>query len=76
VYLKDGTFDDSDETYINKLNQSTINFIKKQKGVISSNVKLKSANKTKIFKLENNSQNKEIMKNNKIICIAKIGGNI
>ena len=76
VYLKDGTFDDSDETYINKLNQSTINFIKKQKGVISSNVKLKSANKTKIFKLENNSQNKEIMKNNKINCIAKIGGNI
>ena len=62
MYLKDGTFDDSDETYINKLNQSTINFINNQKGVISSNVKLKSANKKKIFKLENNIENKEIMR--------------
>ena len=68
MYLKDGTFDDCDETYINKLNQSTINFIKNQKGVISSNVKLKSANKKKICKLENNLENKEIMRNNKINC--------
>ena len=60
MYLKDGTFDDCDETYINKLNQSTINFIQNQKGVISSNIKLKSANKKKIFKLDNNLENKKI----------------
>ena len=76
IYLSDGTFDDSDETYINKLNESTINFIKKQKGVISSNVKLKSANKNKIFKLENNLENKENMKNNKIRCLIGYGGKI
>lgn len=76
LYLSDGTFDDSDETYINKLNESTINFIKKQKGVISSNVKLKSANKNKIFKLENNLENKENMKNNKIMCLIGNGGKI
>ena len=76
IYLSDGTFDDSDETYINKLNESTINFIKKQKGVISSNVKLKSANKNKIFKLENNLENKENMKNNKIKCLIGNGGKI
>ena len=69
VYLKDGTFDDCDETYINKLNQSTINFIKNQKGAIPSNVKLKSANKNKIFKLENNLENKENMRDNKINCM-------
>ena len=76
IYLSDGTFDDSDETYINKLNESTINFIKKQKGVISSNVKLKSENKNKIFKLENNLENKENMKNNKIRCLIGYGGKI
>ena len=69
VYLKDGTFDDCDETYINKLNQSTINFIKNQKGAIPSNIKLKSANKNKIFKLENNLENKENMRDNKINCM-------
>ena len=35
-FKEDGSFDDCDDTYINKLNNSTINFIKRQKGVISS----------------------------------------
>ena len=66
VFLPDGTFDDSDEAYINKLNQATISFIKRQKGVNSSNVKLKSANKGKNCKLENDNEYKEIIKENKI----------
>ena len=74
VYLSDGTFDDSDETYINKLNESTINFIKRQKGVISSNIKLKSANKQKLYKLEKTLANKENMNDNIIKCLVHNGG--
>ena len=74
VYLSDGTFDDSDETYINKLNESTINFIKRQKGVISSNIKLKSANKQKLYKLEKTHENKENMNDNIIKCLVHNGG--
>ena len=44
-YLPDGSFDDRDDTYLNKLNKSTVNFIKNQKGAISSNVNFKSYNK-------------------------------
>ena len=77
VILSDGTFDDSDETYINKLNPNTISFIKRQKGVISSNVKLKSANKRKNCKLENKNQEyKEIIKDNKINRLINNGGNM
>ena len=76
VFLPDGTFDDSDEAYINKLNQATINFIKRQKGVNSSNVKLKSANKGKNCKLENDSEYKEIIRENKIRSLVDNGGNI
>lgn len=49
-FKEDGSFDDCDDTYINKLNNSTINFIKRQKGVISSNIKLKSTNKKNDYK--------------------------
>ena len=59
IILQDGTVDDSDEGYINKLDKATINFIKKQKGVISSNIKLQSANKKKNFKLGNDIVDKE-----------------
>ena len=76
VFLPDGTFDDSDEAYINKLNQETVNFIKRQKGVNSSNVKLKSANKGKNCKLENDSEYKEIIRENKIRSLVDNGGNI
>jgi len=76
VYLPDGTLDDSDEAYINKLNQATINFIKRQKGVNSSNVKLKSANKGKNCKLENDNEYKEIIRENKIRSLVDNGGNI
>jgi hypothetical protein len=76
VLLPDGTIDDSDEAYINKLNQATINFIKRQKGLNSSNVKLKSANKGKNCKLENVSEYKEIIKENKIRSLVDNGGNI
>ncbi len=76
VFLPDGTFDDSDEAYINKLNQETVNFIKRQKGVNSSNVKLKSANKGKNCKLENVSEYKEIIRENKIRSLMDNGGNI
>ena len=76
VLLPDGTIDDSDEAYINKLNQATINFIKRQKGVNSSNVKLKSANKGKNCKLENDNEYKEIIRENKIRSLVDNGGNI
>ena len=76
VFLPDGTFDDSDEAYINKLNQETVNFIKRQKGVNSSNVKLKSANKGKNCKLENDNEYKEIIRENKIRTLIDNGGNI
>ena len=76
VLLPDGTIDDSDEAYINKLNQATINFIKRQKGLNSSNVKLKSANKGKNCKLENDNEYKEIIRENKIRSLADNGGNI
>jgi len=76
VFLPDGTIDDSDEAYINKLNQATINFIKRQKGVNSSNVKLKSANKGKNCKLENDNEYKEIIRENKIRSLVDNGGNI
>ena len=76
VLLPDGTIDDSDEAYINKLNQATINFIKRQKGVNSSNVKLKSANKGKNCKLENDSEYKEIIRENKNRSLVDNGGNI
>ena len=66
VFLPDGTFDDSDDAYLNKLNQASINIIKKQKGVNSSNVKLRSAKKNKNFKLENEKEYKDIIKENKI----------
>ena len=76
VLLPDGTIDDSDEAYINKLNQATINFIKRQKGLNSSNVKLKSANKGKNCKLENDNEYKEIIRENKIRSLVDNGGNI
>ena len=76
VLLPDGTIDDSDEAYINKLNQATINFIKRQKGLNSSNVKLKSANKGKNCKLENDNEYKEIIRENKIRSLVNNGGNI
>ena len=76
VILPDGTFDDCDETYINKLNQATVNFIKRQKGVNSSNVKLKSANKRKNCKLENDKEYKEVLKENKIKSLIDNGGNM
>ena len=76
VLLPDGTIDDSDEAYINKLNQATINFIKRQKGVNSSNVKLKSANKGKNCKLENDNEYKEIIRENKIRSLVDNGENI
>ena len=72
VYLSDGTFDDSDETYINKLNEHTINFINRQKGASSSNVKLKSAKKN--CKLEDNKKTREINRENKIRALVDNGG--
>ena len=66
VFLPDGTFDDSDDAYLNKLNQASINIIKQQKGANSSNVKLKSAKKNKNFKPENEKEYKDIIKENKI----------
>ena len=63
-FLPDGNFDDTDDVYLNKLNNSTVNFIKSQKEFISSNIKLKSTNKKKlkiisknIVKYENNKWN-------------------
>ena len=65
-FLPDGSFDDTDDVYLNKLNKSTVNFIKSQKEFISSNIKLKSANKKKLYninediaKFENNILNEE-----------------
>ena len=67
-FLPDGSFDDSDDTYLNKLNKSTVNFIKNQKGDAASNVNLKSTNKKyyKIYedidniKIELNDENKSM----------------
>lgn len=60
-FLHNGSFDQSDDVYFSKLNKSTYNFIKSQKEVNSSNVKLKSTNKKKLYKLifddEDNNNN-------------------
>ena len=40
-FLPDGSLDYRDEVYFNKLNKSTANLIKRQKGILSSNVVLK-----------------------------------
>ena len=65
-FLPDGNFDDTDDVYLNKLNKSTVNFIKSQKEFISSNIKLKSTNKKKLYNIskdimrfENNKTNEE-----------------
>lgn len=50
-FLPNGNFDDTDDTYLNKLNKSTINFIKSQKEFISSNIKLKSTNKKNLYNI-------------------------
>ena len=50
-FLPDGRFDDSDDVYFKKLNKSTYNFIKNQKGAISSNIKLHTTNKKKFYKM-------------------------
>ena len=76
VFLSDGTLDESDDAYLNKLNEASINIIKKQKGVNSSNIKLKSANKRKNFKLENEKEYQDIIKENKIQRLIDINGNI
>ena len=76
AFLSDGTLDESDDAYLNKLNEASINIIKKQKGVNSSNIKLKSANKRKNFKLENEKEYQDIIKENKIQRLIEINGNI
>ena len=58
-FLPDGSFDDSDDTYLNKLNKSTVNFIKNQKGDAASNVNLKSTNK-KYYKIYEDIDNIKI----------------
>lgn len=65
-FLPDGNVDDTDDVYLNKLNKSTVNFIKSQKEFISSNIKLKSTNKKKMYiirkdivNFENNKCNEE-----------------
>ena len=73
-FLPDGSFDDSDDTYLNKLNKSTVNFIKNQKGDAASNVNLKSTNKKyyKIYedinniKIDLNDENKSMNVINKM----------
>lgn len=59
-FLPDGTFDDRDDTYLNKLNKSTVNFIKMQKDINSSNIKLKSTYKKKNYKIFNETENDKI----------------
>ena len=66
-FFPDGNINDTDDVYLNKLNKSTVNFIKSQKEFISSNIKLKSANKKKLYiistdinKFENNKFNEVI----------------
>ena len=85
-YLSDGSLDESDDVYLNKLNKSAASFIKRQKEFINSNIKLKSNNKIKagkiIIEVENkkkniNDENKaqDILKN-KEICIQNKQENI
>ena len=76
VFLSDGTLDESDDAYLNKLNEASINIIKKQKGINSSNIKLKSANKRKNFKLENEKEYQDVIKDNQIQRLIEINGNI
>ena len=64
-YLPDGKFDESDDTYLNKLNKFTVNFIKNQKGAISSNVNLTSTIKKKNYKIYEDIQNIKIDLNDK-----------
>ena len=40
-FLPDSSFNYRDDVYFNKLNKSTANLIKRQKGILSSNVVLK-----------------------------------
>ena len=63
-FLPDGSLDDSDDTYLNKLNKSTVNFIKNQKGAFSSNVHLTSTNKKKNYKINEDIRNIKIDLNN------------
>lgn len=63
-FLPDGSFDDSDDTYFNKLNKSTVNFIKKQKDAISSCVNLKSTNKKKNYPIYDEVRKIKIVLNN------------
>ena len=63
-FLPDGSFDDTEDVYLNKLNKSTVNFIKSPKEFISLNIKPKSAKNLKIskdiiMKFENNKMNEE-----------------
>ena len=75
-FLIDGSFDDSDDVYFNKLNKSAANFIKNQK--VSSNIKLNSISKRKKFivsgddelilkDLNENNNLEDFSKNNEII---------
>ena len=56
-YLSNGTLDESDDTYLDKLNKSVVNFIKREKGINSSNIKLKSTIKIKPQKIVINKEN-------------------
>ena len=56
-YLFNGTLDESDDTYLDKLNKSVVNFIKREKGINSSNIKLKSTIKIKPQKIVINKEN-------------------
>jgi hypothetical protein len=73
-FLPDGNLDNSDDVYFKKLNKSTYNFIQNQKGVSSSNIKIRSTNKKKITKMifdignenEDNIKHINIIKDNDI----------
>ena len=56
-YLSNGILDESDDTYLDKLNKSVVNFFKREKGINTSNIKLKSTIKIKPQKIVINKEN-------------------